>query len=292
VTAEAVLLPLGNAAVFSGLILLIGSVALYWLVLVPREGMAVRSAARVGAGASLLLLVGLGIVFTAQLLAFNLPPDPLAADARALVRLPWGRVWAVQAVLALITSRAFLRAGRPGAVWGGLALLTLALALSPAFAGHAVAEASRAISVVADGLHVLTAGLWLGTLGALALSSQRTTTEEAPLLLARIRRFSRLALAAVPVLVLTGAASAWLRLEQLPALWGSSYGRLLLVKLALFAGVGAMGFYNWRRATPHLAAGGDPAAVRRSIRTELLLAFAVVLVTALLVTTPPPGEGR
>jgi putative copper export protein len=66
---------------------------------------------------------------------------------------------------------------------------------------------------------------------------------------------------------------------------------VLLVKLVMFAGVCAAGLFNWRRATPQLASSGDPSAVRRSIRTELLLALAVVLVTALLVTTPPPGEG-
>jgi putative copper resistance protein D len=291
VTTEQVLLPLGNAAVFTGLTLSIGCVALYWLVLESRDGAVVGSAARVGAGASGLLLIGLALVFTAQLLAFNLPPDPMLPDARALIGLPWGRVFSVQSVLALLTAVGFLGAGRPGGSWALLALLALALAVTPAFAGHAGADDPKALSVAADAVHVLCAGLWLGTLAALALTSRPFRPESAPLLLRRVRRFSKLGLTAAPVLLLSGSASAWLRLGRLGELWGSTYGRVLLVKLVVFAGVALAGLFNWRRATPQLAASGDPEVLRRSMRNELLLALAVVVITALLVTTPPPGEG-
>ena len=286
------LLPLGNAGVFVGLLLIIGSASLYWLVLEDRQSASARSAAVLGELSGTLMMLSLLTQFAAQLLEFNLPPDPLVPDARTLLALPWGRVWSVQFVLALIATRAYGRAKRGGgAIWRVLAFLVVVLAFTPAFAGHAAAEAARPIALSADGVHVLAAGMWLGTLGALAFTAGRNLPPGGTLLLGRVRRFSRWALVAAPVVALSGVVSAWLRLGQLPELWGSSYGRVLMLKLLLFACVGAVGFFNWRRATPKLVESGDSAAIRASIRWELVLALAVILVTAFLVTTPPPSEG-
>ena len=103
-----------------------------------------------------------------------------------------------------------------------------------------------------------------------------------------VNAFSRTALVAVGALVLTGLVRAWLQVGSPAALFGSGYGRTLLVKLALVAAAGAMGLYNWRVVRPSLAGNPDGARVRRSAGFEAMLGLAVVVVTALLIATPLP----
>jgi len=86
----------------------------------------------------------------------------------------------------------------------------------------------------------------------------------------------------------TGTAAVLMRLEALSDLWATGYGRWFAVKLVPFVSVVGAAAWDWR-ATPRLAADGDPNRIRRSIRTELGLAPLVLVATAFLVASPPPG---
>jgi putative copper export protein len=284
-----VLQPLSSVAIFAGVLLMIGSVAMRWRVLPQDDHGAGRvAAARSGARAGVLLCLGVLGAFLAQLLAFNLPPDPLLPDAYALLQLPWGRAWSVQAVLAAVATVVFLtfRVG-DSKTRDAIALpLVAASAFTLAFTGHAASEEPVPLSVLADGIHVLASGVWVGTLAVVL-----ATTHEAEVFLARIRRFSPMALVAAPVVAATGLTSAWLRLSHVSDLWLTGYGRWLSIKVALFLGVLALGYFNWRVGTRHLAASKDATAMRATVRTELLLALAVLLATAFLLSTPLPEGG-
>ena len=74
------------------------------------------------------------------------------------------------------------------------------------------------------------------------------------------------------------------------ALWQSRYGRTLLLKLGAVLLMASAGAWNWRRAGPALGGGGSIQPMRRSVAAELLVGALVVLATAILVVTPPPGE--
>jgi putative copper export protein len=289
-----VLAALARAGVFTAVVLLVGLAALRWFVLErPLDPTAGSRAAALGVLASALLVLALLGVFAGQLLSFNLPPDPLLPDARLLVGLPWGRVWTSQLALACLAAGAFELAARGSRdAWAVATAVALGLAFTPALSGHAIAtEEARVLAVGADALHVLAAGSWLGTLGALAWTTARGGPTAAALLLARVRRFSPLALTSAAILVLSGTVGSWLHLTRLSDLWATSYGRWLSLKLVLFLAVAVFGFFNWRRRTPRLAEGGDAAGMRTSIAGELLLALAILVVTAFFVATPQPmGE--
>ncbi|HSH46764.1 MAG TPA: CopD family protein, partial [Longimicrobiales bacterium] len=107
---------------------------------------------------------------------------------------------------------------------------------------------------------------------------------------ALVNAFSPIALVFAGLVVLTGALSAWLHLGTPSALWTSGYGRVLLAKLGAVGLVAAAGAYNWRRARPRL--GDVPAARRltRSATLELAIGALVLVITAVLVATPPPGD--
>jgi putative copper export protein len=120
----------------------------------------------------------------------------------------------------------------------------------------------------------------------------------ARLVVPQVAAFSRVALAAATLTVAAGAVNAWLRLAgadgaapasaRVAALTATTYGWLLLAKVALVAAVAAAGAANWRRNTPRLARG-DVAPLERAARVELAAAAAALALTAALAITSPPG---
>ena len=103
-----------------------------------------------------------------------------------------------------------------------------------------------------------------------------------------VRAFSPVALAGSGLAAVTGLTSALFHIGAPADLFGTTYGRMLLVKLALLVVVGGIGFYNWRRVLPTLGDAAAAAHLRRSARMEIAFGVAVVLVTAILVALPTP----
>ncbi len=106
------------------------------------------------------------------------------------------------------------------------AALAVGLALTWAAAEHAVAGPQVPLAVTSSVLHLLATAVWLGGLVALL-----TTLRDSPDA-STVARFSRVALACVTVLAVTGVYQSWRGLGSWPALTGTTYGRLLLAKLA------------------------------------------------------------
>jgi putative copper export protein len=53
---------------------------------------------------------------------------------------------------------------------------------------------------------------------------------------------------------------------SVPALLGTGYGRLLLCKMALFAGMVSIAAYNWSQLTPALAQSASITAAQQARR--------------------------
>lgn len=217
-----------------------------------------------------------------QLDGMRFPGEPLTQSLRPLLEATeWGKAWVAQMCAALA---GLLAARRVPAV---AALAAVCAGISLSFSGHAAAvEPSRIAALVADTVHVLGAGAWLGTLAIIAaLWSHTADTVERQQI---VRAFSPIALTMATALVLTGVALSLIHVP-LDAFFTSRYGRILLLKVALVAGVIASGWLNWKRNTAAIAAD-DGAAIRTGMRRELAFAAAVVLVTAVLTGTAPPVD--
>lgn len=207
----------------------------------------------------------------------------------------WGWGWLLQvggASLALLGLIGLRRARSWG--WPVAGIGALALAATPALSGHA-ASAPRWIPLVvtADTLHVIGAGGWLGSLlmvlavgipAALALGEEHRARAVADL----VNAFSPTALIFAGLAGATGVFAAWVHLDGLTNLWTSSYGRVLLLKLAVLSVVAATGAYNWLRVRPSLGGPEGAARIRRSSTIEVMVGAVVLLVTAVLVATPTP----
>jgi copper transport protein len=107
-----------------------------------------------------------------------------------------------------------------------------------------------------------------------------------------VPRFSSIAVVALAVLVFAGVASGYFEVRQWRGLWETTYGLLLVAKVALVVPVLALGAYNNRFAVRRLREGiASPREQRRFLHTaaaELALLVVVVAVTAVLVNQPPP----
>ncbi|WP_411575963.1 copper resistance CopC/CopD family protein [Streptomyces mutabilis] len=109
------------------------------------------------------------------------------------------------------------------------AALAVGLALTWSAAEHASAGIQVPLAVTSSVLHLLATAVWLGGLVALLVTLRGTTD------VATVTRFSRVALASVTVLAVTGVYQSWRGLGSWQALTGTTYGRLLLAKLAAVA---------------------------------------------------------
>lgn len=291
---------------FAALVLASGSLTGRWLI-VPRTGAAaprpadgtrrelLDSAARLGFLAALLLPVAMALVFLRQLAEFRDPFATWGEDALLLSGTAWGGTWKVAAAASVAAPFAFAlcRAGRPGA-WVAATLLVVGLCAFPALTGHAAGtQALRPVTLVADTLHVLAAGCWMGGLAFVLFAERRRSRAQpdASLLPELVPLFSPVAVVSVAVLVATGVLASWVHLGGLAALSTTDYGRFLSIKLILVAIVLALGATNWRVLTARLGSPDGVDALRRSALTELAVGQLVLLVTAVLVRTSPMGPG-
>ncbi|MFD8370242.1 copper resistance protein CopC [Streptomyces sp. NPDC059688] len=111
------------------------------------------------------------------------------------------------------------------------ALFSTALAATWSAAEHASAGLQVPLAITSATLHLLAMAAWLGGLVALLRTLRRLESAAVPVL----TRFSRMALASVTVLVLTGVYQSWRGLGSWQALTDTTYGRTLLAKLAAVA---------------------------------------------------------
>jgi len=211
-----------------------------------------------------------------------------------LTATTFGHAWLVRAGLAVaLCALLFALAKSPPhrAAFGGmLAMLLVAAAYLGALAwsGHAAAGEGfdGDVEIVADVVHLLAAGAWLGALPALVFLLRR---EPGVAEAARAtRRFSTLGAVCVSLLVAGGAVNSWYLVGDVPSLVGTSYGRLLLAKLALFGAMLVLAMANRWYLSVRLAQGEYVA--RRLIRNaigEIVLGIVVVAIVGFLGVTPP-----
>lgn len=172
-----------------------------------------------------------------------------ALDPSGLLRTLEGRpgLALVARMLLLAAAVALLlrQRGRPEPSKAALVLgaaLAVGLALTWAGAEHASAGIQVPLAMTSSVLHLLAMAVWLGGLVALLTLLPRASVPSRV-----VTRFSRLAGISVTVLVVTGVYQSWRGLGSVAALTDTTYGRVLLAKLAAVAVLLAAG--AWSRAT-------------------------------------------
>jgi putative copper resistance protein D len=174
---------------------------------------------------------------------------------------------------------------------------------SLAWAGHAIGAQGieGIVHPAADVLHLIAAAAWVGTLVPLALLLSMTGKNAALLPVARTAtlRFSTLGIASVGTLLLTGMVNTWYVVGSVSALTESDYGRLLLIKLALFLTMVGIAAFNWLQLTPRLVRNADADAARKARRAlcrnaaiEASFGAVIIGIVAVLGTLPPASHAH
>jgi uncharacterized membrane protein len=144
-----------------------------------------------------------------------------------------------------------------------------------------------------DAIHLTVAALWAGGLPLLCWALWRGSRLVMPPGWTGnlVARFSRLAFWSVVLLVATGVFQSWIQVGTWNSLLETAYGRVLLLKLALFLMMLAFGALNRLFTLPDLIAAPHPAPFPRDafrrIGTEAALAVIVFVVTGFLTVLPP-----
>ncbi|MFE4056873.1 copper resistance CopC/CopD family protein [Streptomyces sp. NPDC059096] len=134
-----------------------------------------------------------------------------------------------------------------GLAMGGT-VVAAGIAATWALSEHASTGIQPGIAMPMDILHLLAVATWLGGLTALLIALHKAPFMES----GAIRRFSRIAFISVVVLAVTGLYQSWRQVGSWSALGGTSYGRLLLVKVGLVAVLVVIAWFS-RRWTGRLS---------------------------------------
>jgi len=200
-----------------------------------------------------------------------------AALPLVLTRTHFGTIWMARvASLGLLLLVSFLPS--TGARATGL-LLALGVALTTSLTGHAADWGDRSFTVLVDWGHAVAAGAWAGGLFGLALVILGGRTRWSSTLLGVVgRRFSRLAGYCLLVVVATGVYNVWTQVPALAALWTTTYGRVLLLKVVLASILAFLGAINRFVVLPGL--GSDRARRRggRWLRLGRIVVFGTATV--------------
>jgi putative copper resistance protein D len=259
------------------------------------DGAAFTRRCRLLVWAALLLAIGSGAVWlvwlAADITGASLVDVCLHGGAlTVLSETRFGLVAMIRLALALLLGALML--------WPATRLLQMvagaALIGTLAWIGHAGASpgAAGAAHLAADVLHLIAAGAWLGALPAfallLAMARRAETVGWNTVAAVAARRFSPLGIASVGTLMATGLANAWNLLSGPRDLVATEYGRLLALKLGLFAAMIGFAAVNRFHFTPQLPRPTALRALQRNSLAEIALGLGVLLFVAAMGTMAPP----
>jgi len=204
----------------------------------------------------------------------------------------FGRIWVLRlagllALIIFVRPSARSCKGQIPAIGG----LSAGLLVSAAWLGHAAGAQGIEWygATMSYACHVLGAGAWLG--GLLPLSRSLRQQTELAAVQATLERFSRVGMAFVALIVVSGIVNTTLRSVGIEDLIATSYGRVLSFKLVLFlALIGLAATNRWvflRRLRTHAESAEPLRSLRRSVALEQILGASIVAVAVVLGAMPP-----
>lgn len=253
-----------------------------------------------------LLLSAVALALLAASMA-GTPPWPVDRDAIGMLLSgsAMGAAWTVRMAALVVAALAALGGSARAirlvliALASGIALATLA------WAGHGAMDEGAIgwAHLIADILHLLAAGTWVGALLALVLLATRpfARVDAAHLKLTHraLHGFGTVGTVVVATIVVTGLVNGWLLvgIGSVASLGATLYGRLLLAKLTLFAAMLGLASLNRFRLTPAFERSivaddhrGALAGLRASLALETACVVLILGLVAWLGTLEPPAS--
>lgn len=152
------------------------------------------------------------------------------------------------------------------------------LALVDGQASHAVSSGPLLLGLIANTVHILAMGAWIGGLITLWLVWNTSSLSDKQAII--LRRFGRLASVALLWLIASGLVMAYLHLAQFSDLWNSDYGKTLALKLLVLLVVLLFVSFSIFLRKKHS---------QRGWLLEIAALLVAVMLAGLLVSLPPPA---
>ncbi len=178
-------------------------------------------------------------------------------------------------------------AGGKNALASHLSLVAcLLILLGSVMTSHSVGRVEdRGILVALTAVHHVAGAAWIGGMPYLLIALRHLPTTDGANV---TNRFSRCAAASVAALVVAGAGLSYFYAGSTSAMTGTTYGIMLLSKIAmmiLLLGLGALNFTTVRAIRKGQTPGLLP--LQRFAEVEVGIGFTVLLTAASLTSTPP-----
>jgi putative copper resistance protein D len=156
-------------------------------------------------------------------------------------------------------------------------LIGLIAIVAPVFQSHGSSSGRHGLAIGALVIHVIALSFWVGGLFGLTQLNKEQKLIALP-------RFSELALWSAITVVITGAATAWTRLDSIEA-WKSKYGAIILLKISLAVTLVGFGALHRRWIIK-----SDFPSIFRLVTAEIAVMFATLFVGSWLSTVAPPNR--
>ena len=228
--------------------------------------------------------IGLIVV---QLLYLYVNTAVLMASAEISFREATGATFFIAGSIMLVAASACAIVSRlPGRYTAWLLPLFVLLVFSASvMTDHAASRISgRVPLIILTAVHVGATGFWIGGLPFLLLGLYVNCERATQWYLTR--RFSQLALISVIALVFSGVCMSLAYVGSFKALVGTSYGLMLLAKVAMLLAMLALGGINYLMLRKH---GPDQVIprLRRLVEAEVGIGITIVLSAASMTAQPP-----
>ncbi len=192
------------------------------------------------------------------------------------------RIAAAGAIFVLALGRSF-ETGKRVALAAFAAILLIAAAAS----SHSMSRMTGQVPMAfADALHQLGACVWIGGIPYFTIALARTHDG---LAWRRVgKRFSVMSMVSVAGLVLAGLVLAYVFVGSWQGLWGTSYGVMVIGKVALLGILLVFGFANFRTVERLRADPNTPILrMRRFAEAEIGIGLSVFALAASITSSPP-----
>lgn len=231
-------------------------------------------------GVTTLLLMAL----ETSILSGSLTPETFAAAAFGS---RFGTLWLARVALWVLYGLILMYIRRP---YRFLIAAAGALLVTQSLYSHASGLESPAFYLAADWLHLAAESAWIG--GLVGLLVVIGLLRQQPGALGRwVARFSNLGRGAVLLLIVTGTLAAFQQIGSLDALFATTYGQALIVKLLLFLPLIAIAAVNLLVTSRRLRLGEVVWTGRLRLLTGGEIALAVGIMGAVgVMTAIPPAK--
>ncbi len=221
-----------------------------------------------------------------------------------LVGTGFGHAWAIGALFTLgILMISLLWSGKGWSFPFGIGVALAGVALARSNSGHPVDAGLFTVPVWTDWLHLLAISAWVGlvlvTTYVVMPHLKDATDGERHISASFVQSLSDASTYALVVLFATGAVNGLRGVTTATALLNSVYGQVLLLKLGLVLIAAALGGHNrffempkLLSALKHHSTAASSGPLRRFgavLHAESLILLGVLLVAAVLVSSPLPG---